>query len=228
MNILITKTLNKQQKDWLSESFKQFNFTEEPVINSYPNSYQQFVNNHSDKLKTCQQWIFTSRNAVKAVESYQLNFPKTVYAVGRKTADVLRVLSCHAKTPLEENAKGLASYIIKENDTKEKMAFFCGNLRRDELPNELKAAQIPFEEFPVYTTETYTKKIDIDQYDLVLFFSPSGVSSYAESNVFPKDIHYIAIGPTTAKALKKHKIKNIHTAQSPSLEQMMAKAVKIK
>ena len=90
MNILITKKLTNQQKNWLSTHYSDFRITEEAVINSYSQSYQHFVNNSVDKLKTCSQWIFTSRNAVKAVASYQLDFPEKVYAVGQKTGRSIR------------------------------------------------------------------------------------------------------------------------------------------
>lgn len=228
MNILITKTLTTQQKDWLSASFNDFLFFEEAVINSYPHTYQQFVNNCVDKLNTCEQWVFTSRNAVNAIASFSLKFPDTVYAVGAKTAEALQALSCKASIPPQENALGLASYIIEENVERKKMAFFCGNLRRDELPKALKEAKIPLEELEVYTTEAFTKKLVPETYNTILFFSPSAVNSYAEHNSFPEHIHYIAIGPTTTEALRKHKIKTIHTANTPSLEKMMDIAAKLK
>ena len=76
------------------------------------------------------------------------------------------------------------------------MAFFCGNLRRDELPTALKAADIPFEELVVYTTEELKKTVQAEQYDAICFFSPSGVKSFASANSFPPHVHYIAIGPT--------------------------------
>ena len=228
MNILITKTLTKQQKDWLSASFNEFNFSEEALINSYQHSYEHFVNNYIDKLATCKQWIFTSRNAVKAVANYQLEFPKTVYAVGSKTAAALQELSCEAITPLIENAKALASTIIEKNTSKEKMAFFCGNMRRNELPEALNKAGIPFEELLVYSTTSLSKKINTSAYDILFFFSPSAVESFASSHTFPSHIHYIAIGPTTAQALQKHKIKHLHTAKKPNIEKMMDEAVKLK
>lgn len=227
MNILITKKLSRQQKDWLSASFNEFYISEEPLINSYQHSYQHFVNNYVDKLNTCEQWIFTSRNAVKAVAQYQLVFPKTVYAVGSKTAAALKVLSCEAKIPLVENAEALANYIIEENTSKDKMAFFCGNMRRNELPDKLKTAGIPLEEILVYSTSLLSKKIDATDYNAVLFFSPSAVDSFAKNNHFPAQIHYIAIGPTTAKALEKYKIKHLHTAKKPNLKEMMDEAVKL-
>ena len=57
------------------------------------------------------------------------------------------------------------------------VTFFCGNQRRDTLPDKVRAAGIKVEELVVYETVELPLKVT-DHYDAILFYSPSGVRSF--------------------------------------------------
>jgi uroporphyrinogen-III synthase len=95
--------------------------------------------------------IFTSQNAVQAILQHpncnQLK-GKNVFAVGMKT-----------KNLLDENGFNVLAYtgyaadlaeIISLVYGKESYTFFCGNLRRDELPKILTENSVLFNEIEVY------------------------------------------------------------------------------
>lgn len=99
------------------------------------------------------------------------------------------------------NASQLADLIIKEG-TRE-IVFFCGDRRRDELPDKLRANGIKVEEVVIYRTTETPHKID-DDYDGVVFFSPSAVNSFFTSNTPRGNTIFYAMGDTTASEIKKH------------------------
>ncbi|MEN9322688.1 MAG: hypothetical protein RL699_468 [Bacteroidota bacterium] len=164
--------------------------------------------------------IFTSQNAVQAILQHpQVNQlkSKNAFAVGMKTKNVL-----------EENGFNVLAYtgyaadlaeIISLIYGKESYTFFCGNLRRDELPKTLSENSVLFNEIEVYETTLKPQKIK-QQPDGILFFSPSAVESYLKLNSLNNEVCF-CIGETTAEALVKNKIKTIHIAGKPSVEQVI-------
>jgi uroporphyrinogen-III synthase len=164
--------------------------------------------------------IFTSQNAVQAILQHpQVNQlkSKNVFAVGMKT-----------KSLLTENGFIVLAYtgyaadlaeIISLIYGKESYTFFCGNLRRDELPKTLSENSVLYNEIEVYET-ALTPQIIKQQPDGILFFSPSAVESYLKLNTII-DQPCFCIGETTAAALVKNKIKTIHIAGKPSVEQVI-------
>jgi uroporphyrinogen-III synthase len=164
--------------------------------------------------------IFTSQNAVQAIlqhpEVEQLK-SKNAFAVGMKT-----------KSLLTENGFNVLAYtgyaadlaeIISLIYGKESYTFFCGNLRRDELPKTLSENSVLYNEIEVYETALTPQKIK-QQPDGILFFSPSAVESYLKLNTLKNEVCF-CIGETTAEALVKNKIKTTHIAGKPSVEQVI-------
>ncbi|WP_343696088.1 uroporphyrinogen-III synthase [Flavobacterium sp.] len=163
--------------------------------------------------------IFTSQNAVHSIlsnpKSEELK-KKNVYCVGLKT-----------KTLLSDNGFNVVAYTGYASDlaeiialiyNKESFTFFSGNLRRDTLPEALTEAGIQFNEIQVYETSLQPQKIKANP-EALLFFSPSGVTSYLKDNTINKQLCF-CIGETTAEAL--HKItKNIIIADQPTIEDVI-------
>lgn len=208
--ILSTKTLLPQQKQRLLDA--QIGVEEVDFITTKAIDF--------DLVQVHDHLIFTSQNAVQAVLQHpncaQLKL-KTVFCVGLKT-----------KSLLEENGFNVMAYtgysadlaeIISLIYGKESYTFFCGNLRRDELPNTMKENGILFNEIEVYETALTPQKIN-QQPDGILFFSPSAVESYLKLNTI-KDELCFCIGETTAEALEKNKIKNRIISAKPTMEQLI-------
>jgi uroporphyrinogen-III synthase len=173
--------------------------------------------------------IFTSQNAVRAfLEKCLIEEHRDIkcFCVGEKTKLLLEKNDLKViKTA--KNASFLVNYISKyhKNDT---FFFFCGNLRREEIPTELKKAKITV--FEVKTYKTTLNQVFFDQkWDGILFFSPSGVQSFVQGNhclTNGKMISAICIGDTTTSEAKKY-TKNVFVSKNTTVESVIEKAIEI-
>ncbi|SHL90768.1 uroporphyrinogen-III synthase [Chitinophaga sp. CF418] len=125
----------------------------------------------------------------------------------------------HTITGTAANAASLAETIIK-NGEKGPLVFFCGDKRRDELPDLLGQHNIILEELIVYET-TETPALTGQEYDGILFLSPSAVHSFFSVNSLPPHTVCFSIGPTTARALQEHTNNKIITSPSPGMDQLV-------
>lgn len=172
--------------------------------------------------------IFTSQNAVRSILRCDLAIERC-FCVGDKTK-VLLEQNGYKVIEMERNSFELGQLIVK-NYKNEAFYYFCGSIRRDELPAVLKTSEIEIVETKTYKTILNTKKFE-QKWDGILFFSPSGVKSYFEANSDTKkkgDSHetvLICIGETTASEAKKYSA-NVVIANATSVESVIAKAVKI-
>ncbi|WP_395044645.1 uroporphyrinogen-III synthase [Flavobacterium sp.] len=213
-NILSTKKLLPNQKQQLLDA--NFLVIEEDFIETKIKNFEL--------SKVNENLIFTSQNAVQSI----LNHPKfedlkskNVFSVGMKTKDLLTEngFNVIAYTGYASDLAEIIS-LVYSNET---FTFFCGNLRRDILPETLKENGIIFNEIEVYETNLTSKKIT-QKLDGILFFSPSGVESYLKSNTIKEEMCF-CIGETTAEALENKKIKNITIAEKPSVENVIAEVI---
>jgi uroporphyrinogen-III synthase len=117
------------------------------------------------------------------------------------------------------DASSLARTIIDHGSVK-KLVFFCGNKRRDELPDLLKARNIELQELVVY--ETLETPVTIPgPMDAVLFFSPSAVNSFFSANQIEKNTTCFAIGATTAKVIASYTGNKIISSTVPDQAVLM-------
>ncbi len=181
-----------------------------------------------DDIKT-KNVIFTSKNAVRAVfneksKSLPLLWERAgvrAFCVGENTKKLLEENGQNV-VKTAQNASDLANFIIKTHKN-ESFLFFCGNLRRNELPSLLKQHNVALTEQIVYNTHQNVKNFN-RSFDGILFFSPSGVQSYISENEIGKSIAF-CIGNTTASEAKKH-TNNIIIANKPTVENVIVQAVK--
>jgi len=169
--------------------------------------------------------IFSSINAVKTVTGF-LKGKKpdwSVYCIGYATREAVEnYFGINAIKKTGRNAEELAHLI---NDPKE-VYFFCGNLRRAELPGILSVKGIEVNEISVYSTELTPVAIG-KQYDAILFFSPSAVSSFFQKNTIPDNSMLFAIGETTAAEIRKFSGKEIFTSDIPDKISLLKKAISL-
>lgn len=213
IRIVSTKSLSdKQKQQLLSVDFSVF---DEDFISIQSKNFE------TKKINDC--LIFTSQNAV---ESVLRNIKKSsikakkCFCVGEKT-----------KALLEENGFEVLEYsdyaaelasIIFNKYPKISFTFFCGNIRRDVLPDALRLGQIELDEVEVYETILATRKMTFTP-DGILFFSPSAVVSYLKENTIEDEICF-CIGNTTAEALK-YATPNIIIANQPNIESVIMKCI---
>lgn len=146
--------------------------------------------------------VFTSANAVYAIadclEDKQPSW--NVYCTEGKTmASVREQLPGVRILATAPDAATLAKKIIVDGNITQ-LYFFCGNLRMDDLPGYLRKVGIQLTEIIVYETILTPKKTG-RYYDGIIFYSPSGASSFFMENSTTDDVTFFTIGPTTAKTL---------------------------
>lgn len=156
--------------------------------------------------------IFTSKNAVdhffNICKESKIEMPADMkyFCVTEQTANYLQKYIVIRKRKIFFGQKTAADLfdLFKKHKT-EKFLYPCSDVRKDDIPENLRANGYAFSEAIIYKTVSENlsdlKKLE---YDIIAFFSPSGVSSLFQN--FPefqqKDIRIAAFGPTTAKAVR--------------------------
>lgn len=173
-------------------------------------------------------FIFTSQNAVKSYLKQRRKFEGpnkkeavSCFCVGSKTKAFLEKNGLKV-LKMTLNAVDLANYIIKHHEIAS-FLYLCGDHRRDVLPEMLQTHGISFEEVVVYKTQLTPKKLE-GSFDGVLFFSPSGVESFFQSNQL--DGTAFCIGPTTARAVR-HFTEKVAVAELPVTEKLLELVVEV-
>ncbi|KFE98535.1 uroporphyrinogen-III synthase [Chryseobacterium formosense] len=170
--------------------------------------------------------IFTSSNGVKSFfengfkpnEDFTAKNYNKIYCVGEKTKRELRKNGFGTFKVLK-NAETLSQFII-ENCVHEKFIHFCGNLAIDVLDNELPLQNIQYKKVTVYQTEELNPTIH-EKYHAIVFFSPSGVRSFAKNNSL-ENVILFSIGETTSKELKRHTKSEIFTSKENTLANLLS------
>lgn len=163
--------------------------------------------------------VFTSQNAVDSLlnnfSPLELDF-KNIYCVGRRTKRLIEK-KIGKVAQVENSAEKLANFLVENIEDKE-VTFFCGNKRRDDLPNILSKNGVLVNEVECYKTSLTPRKLD-GKYKGILFFSPSGIESYLKENKSNLSIAF-CIGNTTANEAKKH-FENIIVSKLPTVESVI-------
>ncbi|MFY7899050.1 MAG: uroporphyrinogen-III synthase [Chitinophagaceae bacterium] len=183
---------------------------------------QQHIQQLSQEVATV---VFTSMNAADAViASLQNAVPKwNIYCMGGTTKkNIATFFGQQSIKAIGNNAIDLASKIIANQE--KAITFFCGDIRRDELPNTLKENNISVLEKTVYQTIVTPKKLS-QTFDGILFFSPSAVESFFAVNTVPLHTVLFAVGTTTAQAIQSFTNNKIIIADFPEKEQLVHKAI---
>tara|TARA_B100001765_G_scaffold199755_1_gene151951 strand:- start:6669 stop:7343 length:675 start_codon:yes stop_codon:yes gene_type:complete len=175
--------------------------------------------------KSIENAIFTSKNGVLSVFSAKnINPPniKNCYCVGQQTAELLEKKG-QKVLEIGGNASDLGQILIKKHQNRS-FHYFCSEQRREELPSLLKSAQISCQEIVSYRTVLKPRKFE-RQFDVVAFFSPTGVRSFTTYNTLV-DATACCIGPTTASEAQKH-TDTIVIANTPSIASTLTQAIKL-
>ena len=163
--------------------------------------------------------VFTSQNGVEAVSdnfmSSELDFTN-IYCVGRRTKRLIE-RKIGKVAHVENSAAKLAEYLA-ENIKEGEVTYFCGDKRRDELPDILDKTSLVLNEVISYQT-ILTPNVLKKKYDGLLFFSPTGIQSFLSKNDGTEEVAF-CIGNTTSIEAKKH-FKTVVEAKLPSVESVL-------
>ena len=171
--------------------------------------------------------VFTSMNAVEIVAEIITGMHAVsdwrIYCMGGNTLSLVKNIwtNNHIKGT-GKNAATLAEKIIA--DQVDSIHFFCGKIRREELPTILRKEKIQVNEWIVYETILTPSTIE-KTYDGILFFSPSAVESFFSVNQTIGASVLFAIGTTTETVIKKFTKNKIVTGDFPEKEQLLNKAI---
>lgn len=156
--------------------------------------------------------ILTSRHAVDnlfrlaAENKVEIPADMKYFCISEQTANYLQKYIVIRKRKIftgERTAEDLLQVIKKHKD--EKFLFPCSNIRKDVIPKFLRDGEYDFNEATIYrTVSSDLSDLTNVNYDLLAFYSPSGIESlYSNFPGFKQKKTRIAVfGPTTAKAAK--------------------------
>jgi uroporphyrinogen-III synthase len=156
--------------------------------------------------------IFTSRNAVdhffNICQEWKIEMPADMkyFCISDQTSNYLQKYIVIRKRKIFTGLKDTRDLleIIKKHKN-EKFLFPCSDIRKNDIPDFLKANGFAYTEAIIY----HTVAADLSNlknvfYDILAFFSPSGINSlYVNFPEFKQNNTRIAaFGPTTAKAVR--------------------------
>lgn len=156
--------------------------------------------------------IFTSRNAVdhffRLAAETKVEIPADMkyFCISEQTANYLQKYIIIRKRKIftgERTATDLLEVIKKHK--KERFIFPCSDIRKEDIPEYLEKNNFNFSELIIYrTVAADLSDLENVYYDILAFFSPSGIKSLFDN--FPdfkqNKTRIAAFGPTTAKAVR--------------------------
>lgn len=230
-SILVSQPQPKQENSPYHKLAEKYNLKIDfrPFIEVQGVSFKEFRKNKVD-LSSHTAVIFTSRNAIdhffRICKEAKVEMPPDMkyFCISEQTAYYLQKYIVLRKRKLFTGKKTVndLTEIIKKHP-QEKYLFPCSSIRKDDIPDFLTENEIVFEEAVIYETvaSDLSDLADI-KYDIIAFFSPSGINSLFIN--FPdfrqNHTRIAAFGPTTAKAVEEADlILDIHAPlpQAPSM-----------
>jgi uroporphyrinogen-III synthase len=174
--------------------------------------------------------ILTSKNAVdhffRISKEMRAVIPETMkyFCISESTALYLQKYIQYRKRKIfhsRENVKELIELIKKHRE--EKFLLPCSDVHKQDIPKLLSSNKINYTKAIIYRTLcSDLTSIDINKYDMLVMFSPSGITSLFKN--FPKykqgNKIIAAFGSATAKAVKKAGLKLNIEAPKPKTPSM--------
>lgn len=155
--------------------------------------------------------IFTSRNAIdhffRICNEGRVEVPATMkyFCISEQTANYLQKYIVIRKRKIFTGTKTAAELIeLMRKHKKEKFLYPCSDVRKNDIPEFADTEEFHFVEATMYQTGSADlSDLEDVYYDIIAFFSPSGIKSLYDN--FPdfkqNSTRIAAFGPTTAKAV---------------------------
>ena len=168
--------------------------------------------------------VFTSMNAVDAVVNYKEEHQPDwrIYCIGTTTNKLVKNYFGEETIAGTANSAAELAELIAADRYDEEVIFFCGDQRRDELPDILRNNDIEVNEIVVYQTIAVPHRVE-KKYNGILFFSPSAADSFFSNNKVVGQTVLFAIGNTTATVIKKYSNNKIIISDEPGKENLVGK-----
>ncbi len=174
--------------------------------------------------------IFTSRKAVdhffRMAGEMRVYIPDTMkyFCISESTAYYLQKYVQYRKRKIFHGKQSFNDLmeVIKKHK-KEKFLLPCSESHKNDIPARLNKDKIKYSKAVIYRTlPANLSDIPIGEYDMLVFFSPSGVKSLFEnfSDFKQEETVIAAFGPSTIKAAEKEGLKVIVKAPSRTAPSM--------
>jgi len=183
--------------------------------------------------------ILTSKTAVdhffRIAEETRFKVPDAMkyFCMSEAVAYYLQKYVVYRKRKIffgKQNINDLIDVLKKHKD--ERFLLPCSDILRQRIPTTLEEHDINFSKLVLYrTVASDLSDLEDVKYDLLVFFSPSGIESLLKNfPEFKQDSTKIAaFGPTTANAVKKNNLRlDIHAPmpQAPSMSMAIEQYIK--
>ena len=184
--ILISQPEPKSDKSPYFDLERKYNVKVDfkPFISVEPLPYKEFRKQKVDILAHTAV-IFTSRNAVdhffSIVKDAKIEMPADFkyFCISEQTANYLQKYITVRKRKLfvgQRTAQDLLNVLKKHK--KERILFPCSSIRKGDIPNFLTDNGYEWTEAVIYhTVAADLSSLEKVDYDLIAFFSPSGINS---------------------------------------------------
>jgi len=182
-----------------------------PFIQVDPVPVKEFRKQKIDILKHT-AIVFTSRNAVdhffRICKALKIEMPSDMkyFCISDQTAYYLQKYIVIRKRKIFTGVKTAEDLIeVLKKHKNETYLFPCSNIRKDDIPVFFEENEFKFSEAVMYeTVASDLSDLEDVYYDIIAFFSPSGIHSLLKN--FPEfkqnKTRIAAFGPTTAKAVR--------------------------
>ena len=155
--------------------------------------------------------IFSSRNAVdhffRICKEMRIEVPDSMkyFSISESTAYYLQKYVQYRKRKVFHSKESFANLVelIKKHKT-EKFLLPCSDIHKQEIANMLEENKIQFKKAVIYRTlASDLSDINIEEYNMLVFFSPAGIKSLFKNfpNFKQNNTAISAFGPSTAKAV---------------------------
>jgi uroporphyrinogen-III synthase len=181
-----------------------------PFIHIEPVNVKDFRKQKVDVLSHTAV-IFTSRNAVdhffSLCREMKIEMPSDMkyFCISDQTANYLQKYIVIRKRKIFTGSKTAQDLIeILKKHKNEKYVFPCSNIRKNDIPDFLDENGYQFTEAVIYkTVASDLSDLAEVNYDVIAFFSPSGINSLLVNfpNFKQNKTRIAAFGPTTAQAV---------------------------
>lgn len=212
-SILVTQEAPSDLNSPYIKLAEKFNLKIEfrPFIEVEPVPVKEFRKQKIDILQHT-AIIFTSRNAVDhfftICSELKIEMPADMkyFCVSEQTSNYLQKYIVIRKRKIFAGLKTAQDLLeLLKKHKNEKYLFPCSDIRKNDIPDFLKQNGYTFTEAIIYNTVA-SNLSDLKEvfYDIVAFFSPSGITSLFQN--FPdfkqNNTRIAAFGPTTAQAAR--------------------------
>jgi uroporphyrinogen-III synthase len=169
--------------------------------------------------------VFTSNNAVEGVGMNLTIKPLwKISCIGGITKEaVVKYFGEDSLDVTGRNASALARKMVDRGGIKE-VLFFCGDQRLDDLPETLRVNNIRVQEVIAYQTLQTPHEVEED-FDGIMFFSPTAVHSFFSVNTVRTDVVMFSIGKTTTLTIQTYCTNRIVTSEWPGQENLVDKVL---